>query len=186
MHVLTHGSSVLSALFLNISDTVVQVLNFCSRAIVAVVDYVGSLLVSTLSFTGLFLTETITFLGVVMSSSFNYLVNVLYFSLNYVGNIISGSSFFVLDIMEKIASLKILYSFLFLLSLYIIKVHPEAVRRGIGEIFAPIKDSISEVWHTFIRAVHLVWSSTNLFDVIKLLVIATLLIHLKNYFLYDE
>jgi hypothetical protein len=185
IRILTHIGTVCSMFSLNISDNIVQVLKFLGEATVAVVDYAGYLIASTLRFAGIAFSETTTFLGLVISSSFNFSGSILYSSLNYVGLVISGSMFFVLDVMEKIASLKVLYSFLFLLSLYVVRVHPDAVRRSIGEIFAPIKNSISEVWYSFTRAVHLVWSSTNLVEVIKVLVIAVLLLHLKNNFLYQ-
>ena len=102
-------------------------------------------------------------------------------SLNYIGYVVSASIMFLLDMMDKIASYRILYSFCFLLGLYRLVRHPQSVRDAIRDVLTPFRDGAVEMWRVLLRAVHLVWSSTSLYGVIQFLVAVTIILHLRNY-----
>jgi hypothetical protein len=143
-------------------------------------NYIGSSLVSTLVFAGSAIAQSVTFTGSTISSMLTVTGTVLSHSLDYAGTSISSTIIFVLDVMEKLASTRIVYTFIFILSIYLLWRFPGSLRNGVQSMFSPIQEGVVEVWRTSTRAVFILWSSMNLSEVLKFVLLVILLFHFKN------
>lgn len=172
-----------TAVFLTyIGDICVVLLDYIGSGTQQILDYIGSSLVATITFSGASVAGCIRFSGSTAYSFLNYSGVMLSNSLTYAGSSLSATILFALDVMEKLAHVRVFYTFVFILSLFVLFRYPSSLQRGLENVVLPVRDGVVEVWRVGTRAVFIVWSHTKLAEVLKLLIVIVLLMHLKNAF----
>ena len=163
-----------------IGRTALVTSEYLGSIIEEVMNYIGASIMATLVFSGTVISESINFTGKTISSALQLAGGVLSHSVDFAGRSVSSTILFIIDVMEKMASMKVLYTFLFVLSFYLMWKSPETIQNGLQSILCPMRGAVVEVWRVSVRAIFLVWSSMNLFDMLKFLLVVAVMMHIKN------
>lgn len=180
LHAMMEGAHTASIFLQHLGSIIITLSNYLGCWLENSLNYIGSSTVATLLFTGSAISETVNFIGITVSNALRVSGQVLSHSLDYMGASASATILFVLGVMEKLASLKILYTFLFFLILYLLWKFPGGLQHVLRSIFLPLQEGINEFWRVSTRAIFLVWNSMKLTEVLKFLLVIVLLTHLKN------